>query len=199
MGVACEAGARLGCSCRGPNLLRCGGCREVESSVRAGGGNETWDVTVSDAESFEEWVGPHLGAMGHLAARLVGPAERDDVVQEALLRAWCKRGLFDATRGSARSWLLAIVADRARGSWRRRRRALLVTNGQVVAGPDGVMVDLERAVAKLPPRMRLAVDCVYFVDLTIAETATVMGVSEGTVKSTLSDARDRLRVMLEVS
>ena len=47
--------------------------------------------------------------------------------------------------------------------------------------------------------MRLAVDCVYFVDLTIADTATVMGVSEGTVKSTLSDARERLRVMLEVT
>jgi DNA-directed RNA polymerase specialized sigma24 family protein len=183
----------------GPNLLRCGGCREIEGSVRAGGGNETWGVTASDAESFAEWVGPHLGAMGHLAARLVGPVEWDDVVQEALSRAWRKRELFDATRGSARSWLLAIVADRARRFRLRRPRSVVVMNGQVMAGPDGVMVDLERAVAKLPPRMRLAVDCVYFVDLTIAETATVMGVSEGTVKSTLSDARDRLRVMLEVS
>jgi len=50
----------------------------------------------------------------------------------------------------------------------------------------------------LPPRMRLAVECVYFVDLAIADTAAVMGVSEGTVKSTLSDARARLRAMLEV-
>ena len=52
---------------------------------------------------------------------------------------------------------------------------------------------------KLPRRMRLAVECVYFVDLTIADTAAVMGISEGTVKSTLSDARARLRTMLEVS
>ena len=67
-----------------------------------------------------------------------------------------------------------------------------------VAGPDESGIDLERAIASLPPRMKLAVDCVYFVDLTIADTAAVMGVSEGTVKSTLSDARARLRLTLEV-
>jgi RNA polymerase sigma-70 factor (ECF subfamily) len=44
----------------------------------------------------------------------------------------------------------------------------------------------------------LAVDCFYFVGLTVSETAAVMGCSEGTVKSTLSDARARLRAALEV-
>ena len=68
-----------------------------------------------------------------------------------------------------------------------------------VAGTDDARLDLERAVERLPSRMRLAVDCVYFVDLTITDTAAVMGVSEGTVKSTLSDARSRLRAMLEES
>jgi len=155
-------------------------------------------VTIDD-EDFGAWVAPHLRAMGLLAERLVGPSDQDDVVQEALTRAWRKHGLFDTARGSPRAWLLAIVADRARRTWRRRRTSPLVMGAGFVAGPDGVKVDLERAVARLAPRMRLAVECVYFVDLTIAETATVMGCSEGTVKSTLSDARDRLRVMLEVS
>jgi len=45
--------------------------------------------------------------------------------------------------------------------------------------------------------MKTTVDCVYFVGLTIAETAIVMHVSEGTVKSTLADARARLRTRLE--
>ncbi len=48
----------------------------------------------------------------------------------------------------------------------------------------------------LPPRMRLAVECCYFAELSIAETAEVMGVASGTVKSTLSDARARLRALL---
>jgi DNA-directed RNA polymerase specialized sigma24 family protein len=157
------------------------------------------EETIEDHGEFAEWVAPHLPAMGHLAARLAGPSERDDIVQEALTRAWRKRSQFDPGRGSPRSWLLAIVADRARRTWWRRGTAGLASSAAFVEGPSEVGVDLERAVMKLPPRMRLAVECVYFVDLTIADTAAVMGVSEGTVKSTLSDARARLRVMLEVS
>ena len=58
-------------------------------------------------------------------------------------------------------------------------------------------VDVEYAVASLPPRQRLAVDCFYFVGLSVTETAAVMRCSEGTVKSTLSDVRQRLRPLLE--
>jgi RNA polymerase sigma-70 factor (ECF subfamily) len=43
------------------------------------------------------------------------------------------------------------------------------------------------------------VDCVYYAGLTVAETAAVMGCADGTVKSTLADARNRLRDLLEVS
>ncbi|TMK55831.1 MAG: RNA polymerase sigma factor, partial [Actinobacteria bacterium] len=48
----------------------------------------------------------------------------------------------------------------------------------------------------LPPRQRLAVELHYFVDLDVAETAAVMKCAEGTVKSTLADARERLRSIL---
>jgi RNA polymerase sigma-70 factor (ECF subfamily) len=58
-------------------------------------------------------------------------------------------------------------------------------------------LDVEFAVSKLPARQRLAVDCFYFVGLSVAETAVVMGCAEGTVKSTLSDARARLQRILE--
>jgi RNA polymerase sigma-70 factor (ECF subfamily) len=59
------------------------------------------------------------------------------------------------------------------------------------------VIDVRAAVARLTRRERLAVDCFYFADLSIAETAAVMGCSEGTVKSTLSSARERLRGLLE--
>lgn len=160
-------------------------------------------MEVGDPDRFAAWVRPHLPAMAALAARLAGPDERDDVVQEALARAWRKRDQYDPNRGTVRVWLLAIVADRAsrfrRG--RARRPVQLVPDpvGTTVPAADPVGVDLERALAGLPPRMRMAVDCVYFAGLTIAETAAVMGVADGTVKSTLSDARARLRVALEVT
>jgi RNA polymerase sigma factor (sigma-70 family) len=152
------------------------------------------------AEEFAAWVAPHLAVMGHLAAHLAGTGERDDIVQEALVRAWRKRHTFESGRGTPRSWLLAIVADRARRNHRRRRAIgpLAEARMPTVDPVDAALFDLEQAIAELPPRMRLAVDAVYIVGLTVAEAAAVMGVAEGTVKSTLAAARARLRVMLEV-
>jgi RNA polymerase sigma-70 factor (ECF subfamily) len=58
-------------------------------------------------------------------------------------------------------------------------------------------LDIQRAVHGLPKRMRLAVELHYFVGLSVIETAQVMNVSEGTAKSTLHDARARLRPQLD--
>jgi RNA polymerase sigma-70 factor, ECF subfamily len=163
------------------------------------GVGDTGRVVGSRRDDFAEWVEPHLVSMAFLAARMVGASDRDDVVQEALTRAWRKRHTFDSSRGTARAWLLAIVADRASRLRQRRKPALPLPREEATAAVDGSSVDLERALDELAPRMRLAVDCVYFVGLSVAETAAVMGIAEGTVKSTLSDARARLRQVLEVS
>ena len=151
------------------------------------------------AEAYADWLRPHLPAMARLAARLAPDADRDDVVQEALARAWRKRHQYDAARGSPSAWLLAITADQARQARRRRRPLTRFADvpGRIRSSDD--RVDVEYAVASLPQRQRLAVDCVYFVGLSVAETAAVMRCSEGTVKSTLFDARQRLRSILEVT
>lgn len=146
---------------------------------------------------FAEWVSPSLSAMARLAARLSPPGERDDVVQEALIRAWAKRSQFDPARGPASTWLLAITADQARKAHRRRRPLALFSSNSRVRSIDD-RLDIEHSVARLPARQRLAIDCYYFVGLSVAETAAVMGCAEGTVKSTLSDARARLQRLLEV-
>ncbi len=151
------------------------------------------------AEAFAAWVRPHLPAMARLAARLACDADRDDVVQEALTRAWGKRRQFDAERGTPPAWLLAITADQARQARRRRRPFLSLIDVAARVRSTDDRVDVEYAVARLAPRQRLAIDCFYFVGLSVADTAAVMRCSEGTVKSTLSDARKRLRPLLEVS
>ena len=137
--------------------------------------------------------------MARLAGRLAPDLDRDDIVQEALVRAWQKRRQFDPSRGTPAAWLLAITADQARRARRRRRptAALADLPGRLRSTDD--QVDVEHAVARLAPRQRLAVDCFYFAGLSVAETAAVMGCSEGTVKSTLADARRLLRPLLEVS
>lgn len=147
---------------------------------------------------FAAWVEPELSKMSRLAARLAPDADRDDVVQEALIRAWQKRDQYDESRGTAAVWLLAITADQARRARRRRRPFALVAEITVPGRSPDERLDVEAAVARLPGRQKLAVDCFYFVGLSVAETSAVMRCSEGTVKSTLSDARKRLRLLLEV-
>jgi RNA polymerase sigma factor (sigma-70 family) len=162
------------------------------------GADEARDGGWDTPAGFAAWVEPELPKMSRLAARLAPDADRDDVVQEALVRAWRKRGQYDQRRGTAATWLLAITADQARRARRRRRPSALVGEIGVPSRSPDDRVDVEAAVARLPRRQTLAVDCFYFVDLSVAETAAVMGCSEGTVKSTLSDARKRLRLLLEV-
>ena len=161
-------------------------------------GGTTVDTADSDltADDFMEIVGPHLAAMTRLALRLAPRAAADDVVQEALVRAWRHRRSFDPRRGSLSGWLLTIVANEA-------HRA--VTKGPFPIAlrgrPDGPSIedqfDLEAALHRLTRRQRLAVDYYYFVGLSISDTAQVMGCAEGTVKSTLADARARLRAELD--
>ena len=57
-------------------------------------------------------------------------------------------------------------------------------------------LDLDRAIAQLADRQQLAVQLHYFLGLPVDEVAQVMACSSGTVKSTLFDARTRLRAVL---
>jgi RNA polymerase sigma-70 factor (ECF subfamily) len=138
--------------------------------------------------------------MARLALRLSGPAEWEEVLQEALTLAWRKRDRFDPARGGARTWLLALTADRARKAHRHARPATAQLDDVADAQTADIArdVDLDRAIAGLSVRQRCVVELYYFLDLPVADVAAVMACSPGTVKSTLSDARSRLRAALEV-
>jgi RNA polymerase sigma factor (sigma-70 family) len=151
-----------------------------------------------DARSFSAWLQPHWPEMAWLARRSVAESDWEDVLQEALSAAWRKRGQFDPARGTARNWLLAIVADQSGKNWRRPRPVLMADPAQRPA-PDAdssERFDLDAALAGLTQRQRLAVNLRYFLELTVADVAQVLGCSEGTAKSTLSDARRRMRAQL---
>ena len=158
----------------------------------------------SSAASFAAWVGPSLLAMTRLAKRLAPDADPDDVVQDALARAWQKRHLYDPARGTATTWLLAITADQARATRRTRVRRLKLID-EYAEVPDAPALqtnrdlDLDRAISALPERQQLAVQLHYYVGLSVDETSLVMGCTSGTVKSTLFDARSNLRSTLGAS
>lgn len=153
----------------------------------------------ADTGEFAAWIRPNWPAMAALARQLAVRGDWEDVLQESLSAAWRKRAQFDAGRGSARNWLLAIVADQSRKSHRGlARRSRLASARREAADPDrrADTLDLHAALRELTHRQRVAVTLHYYLGLSIADAAVVMACAEGTVKSTLADARTRLRDQL---
>lgn len=106
--------------------------------------------------------------------------------------------LDDASRGTPRAWLLAVVADLGRKTWRTRRPVPIELDDTPArpAGDHDARLDLARALAALTERQRLAVELHYYLGLPLAEIASALGCAEGTVKSTLSDGRAKLRTAM---
>jgi RNA polymerase sigma-70 factor (ECF subfamily) len=149
---------------------------------------------LADPSTFASTVQARLPDMVRLAARIAPGASPDDVVQEALIRAWRYRNKYDPRLGTLWGWLMGIVVNEARRAVGRRRPIVAFSASEPPSSEE--KGDIEAAVRRLPPRQRLSVECFYYADLSITETAAVMRCSEGTVKSTLADARNRLRLML---
>ena len=120
----------------------------------------------SEAREFAEQVQPHARLLVRLAARLAGAERADDVVQDALVRAWRHRGLYDTSRGPFVNWLLEIVANEARRAPNGKRVAAIRLGDESDTAPaSDDRLDLEDAIGRLPPRKRLAVNWHYFAGL----------------------------------
>jgi RNA polymerase sigma-70 factor, ECF subfamily len=133
-------------------------------------------------------------------------ADAEDAAQDGFVKAY--RALHRFRPGAPlRPWLLQIVANEARNRRRSagRREALALRaaaqapSGGAAPSPEGqaVAADERRRllelVEALPEDQRLVVALRTFLDLSEQETAAVLGVRPGTVKSRLSRALERLR------
>jgi RNA polymerase sigma-70 factor (ECF subfamily) len=120
-----------------------------------------------------------------------------DVVQETFVRAIRKRRDFRGD-GSLEAWVWRI-AFRTALEQRKARHAAAEINGSFDPALPEPERDLELAAAvrSLPPRKRLAVFLHYFADLSYADIAIALGISEGTVAATLSQARAALADALD--
>jgi RNA polymerase sigma-70 factor (ECF subfamily) len=149
-------------------------------------------------------------ALAHRTAYLFGAGDQaDDVVQEAFVRAF---GALESFRhsGAFKPWLLRIVVNQAlnlrRSGRRDQGRVLRAVALGVAAEPvdpqDVAIASDERAallaaVRALPERDRLVLTCRYFLELSESETAQVLGLPQGTIKSRQSRALKKLRPALE--
>lgn len=147
--------------------------------------------------TFDDWVRPHLPMLRRFAASLTSsPHDGDDLLQRALIRAWKRWETYDESRGGAGPWLGAVLRDQARQVWRigasRTTHLTLEIDSDSPDGGAAEAIDIRSAIRRLPRRQREAVVLHYYVDLTMAEVADVMGCAPGTVKATIFAARAKL-------
>ena len=134
-----------------------------------------------------------------VASRLVGPDEAEDVVQEALLRAYLGlSSLRDRSRFSA--WLCGIAVNVAKMRLRARAahdRAAARAGGNGAAADDAEVLELVRNAVEVLPRGQRDVVVLHYVDdLSCDEIARVLGTTSGAVRVRLHRARAQLRTQL---
>lgn len=155
--------------------------------------------------NFEQDVLPHLNSAYNLARWLTrNDQNAQDIVQEAFLRAFNSYRGFRG--GDARPWLLKIVRNvfyssvKKSSSWQFVEfDDDLTANDARLPQPERVVIQessdalVRKALDLLPPRSREMLTLRELEGLSYKEIAAVMDVPTGTVMSTLSRARVRLR------
>lgn len=164
---------------------------------------KTWGTTRRDEDGLQRWLAEGY-APAYRTAYLIlrNPADAEEAVQDAFLRAWRFRAAIPPGEG-IRPWLYRVVVNACLSKLRsdRGRRdsrafgdlaALIAEDG---AGPEAqaLVSDVRGAVfdalGRLPEHLRIVVVLRYYAQLSEREIATVIHRRPGTVKSRLHDAK----------
>lgn len=140
----------------------------------------------------------HADELVRYATALVGPADAPDVVVDAVVAAF--RSPAWSKVENQRAYLYRAVLNRSlsvrRSDARRVARELRLAGSEPVAAGESSL-DAQRALADLSPQQRAVVYLTYWEDLTPAQVAALLDVSEGTVRKQLARAREQLRRILQ--
>ena len=156
----------------------------------------------TDAE-FAEYVGAHADQVRFTAFLLCGDwHEAEDLAQTAFVRlyvAWERIDRSEPINSYVRRTVTRAYLNRRRGLWRRLERLTSTPPDPASPAPPP---DPERrmlvmaALAQVPRRQRAALVLRYWEDLSLAETADILGCSIGNVKSQCARGLQRLRKLL---
>lgn len=161
-----------------------------------------------DAAAWESLMVLHQQTVFRFAYLLLGdPDDAEDTAQESFLRAWKNLKRFDSTR-PLRPWLLSITANLAYNRRRSAGRYIAALMRSFRDEPKSTGIEeksvqileadeLWRAVQNLNLADQQIVYLRYFLELSVTETAQALQVAEGTVKSRLSRALEKLRSIIQ--
>jgi RNA polymerase sigma-70 factor (sigma-E family) len=146
--------------------------------------------------SFEAFVSARGDALWRSAWLLTGDHQgAEDLVQTALSKSWraWERIGVDGFEAYVRRTMFTTYASWWRRKWRDERPAAIVPETATMGLDSDGHVDLMTALTALPRGQRVVVVLRYFEDLTERQTAELLGVSIGTVKSQNARALKALR------
>jgi len=149
--------------------------------------------------ALEELVAAHFNSAAGFCGFLTGSEDAGrELLAEAIALATLRFRQL-RSRDRFRAWFYAIIRNRWRSTYSRRKRELsldaLNMSAASGANPSGSDYDqriIDQTLARLRPHEREAFVLFYLEDLTLKEVASVLGVRVGTVKTRLHRARKRL-------
>ena len=168
-------------------------------------------VSDGNPRAFELLYDRHGAASFSLAYRMVGNrVTAEDISQEAFLSIWRSRMRYDQTRGSARTWVLGIVHNRAidalrRGAVHDRRKEPIEGIEEEQEAPERTDVEAARreearsvrnALDTLPTDQRRTIELAYFAGFSHSQIAELLDEPIGTVKGRMRLGLDKLRRQL---
>jgi RNA polymerase sigma-70 factor (ECF subfamily) len=158
-----------------------------------------------DADAFiRSLYAEYSASIRARAARMLcDPHQVEDIVQETILRAWCKSDTLSSERGSVGGWLATVARNLAVDhlpARRTRPTELIEACADEAAWSVAdhteqtvTSVLVSAALMKVTANDRAVLFHVYFADQTCTKAAAELGIPVGTVKSRLSHALRRLR------
>ncbi len=158
-----------------------------------------------DTDAYREFVSARMDQWRRTAYLLCGDWHTaDDLVSTALVklyRHWTRVATMDNPEAYVRRILLRAWLDERRRPWRREHSRAEMPERVADADPSRAADQLAvlGLLAQLPARRRAVLVLRYFCDLSVEETAEVLGCSTGTVKSQSARALDTLRGLADVT
>jgi RNA polymerase sigma-70 factor (ECF subfamily) len=162
-------------------------------------------VIEGDVESFRLLVQRYERPLFCLVRNLLpGPQDCDDIGQEVFLAAYRNLAAYDPRRSAFSTWLFTIARHKCWNALKKKKPVALpeVPEAADLRTPEGEAAgeelyrQLDAALDALPFEQKTAFVLAEIQGLSHEEIGRIEGVKPGTVKSRLSRARDKLRVLL---
>jgi RNA polymerase sigma-70 factor (ECF subfamily) len=130
-------------------------------------------------------------------SQLSQKSDRDDAVQECLLKAWNKRSQLKDER-FMQTWVIRILINECHNIRKKRNRELSKDQISIPVAPADADHELHDALLKLDDSLRLPILLHYIEGYTLREIAQILRLPQGTVKSRMSRARQKLKETVEL-